>query len=458
MPYFFRVYSCRSWTKSQIYSSINPKEEIAIFSRLFILFVLLSLSSVCACAAVPPSSINLSVESSATDLSAIINKSLPKELYKGQGGLGTSVTVLRTGPVVVSATDNFVYLTLPVQLTFGYALYESHPLRTGLRFKARVNVTPDWRLKTELYYTGLADNLADTLSLGPLSLKPKTMVENVTQSVQRLLAPIVDAKVNDSIQLRAKIAPLWQHAFSPMLVSKEFSAWLKLTPEKIVMSPLLAANNRIRLSVGVITGAAITVGPKPAAAPVKALPPVQQLPSFDKRFHVQLATDIFLADLVTALNPVLLDKTFGDERKITVKGFNLRGEDGRLVIVLTAAGDFDGEITILAKPVYDPQNNSLTFADVDFDTRNAGLVISAGSWLFSSSIRTTIKTKLDAAVVEQLEKARVKACTALSSVRLADHMNLTGAVTSLSLGEATVLNDRLSVAVIAQGETSVSLK
>lgn len=427
-------------------------------SRLFIVFLLLSLSSVCASAAVPPSSINLSVESSAADLAAIINKSLPKELYKGQGGMGTSVTVLRTGPVAVSAADNFVYLTLPVQLTFGYALYESYPLRAGLKFKARVSVTPDWRLKTELYYTGLSDNLAGTVKLGPLSLQPKTMVENITQPVQRLLAPIIDARVNDSIQLRSKIAPLWQNAFSPVLVNKEFSAWLQLTPEKIVMSPLQTASNRIQLSIGVITGATITVGPKPAAVPVRALPPAQQLPAFDKRFHIQLATDIFFADLVMALNPVLLDKTFGDDRKITVKSFKMRGEEGRLVIDLTAAGDFDGEITLLAKPVYNPQSNSLTFEDVDFDTRNAGWVISAGSWLFSSTIRNSIKTKLDAAVVEQLEKARVKAGTALSSVHVADHLNLTGAVTSLSLGEATVLNDRLSVAVIAQGETSVSLK
>lgn len=427
-------------------------------SRLFLLVIFLLLSSVCAFAAVPPSSINVNVESSATDLAAIINRSLPKELYKGQGGLGTKVSVVRTGPVAVSAADNFVYLTLPVQLTFGYGLYESKPLRTGLRFKTRVNVTPEWRLKTELYYTGLADNLVDTFSLGPLSLKPRTIAESISQPVQRLLAPIIDAKVNDAVQLRARIAPLWQNAFSPLLVSKEFSAWLKLTPEKIVMSPLLTANNRVLLSVGVITGAAVTVGPKPAAAPVKPLPPVQQLSTFDKRFHIQLATDIFLADLATALNPVLIDKTFGDDRKITVKSFNLKGEEKRLVITLTATGDFDGEITILAKPVYNPQSNALTFEEVDFDTRNAGWVISAGSWLFSSTIRNTIKTKLDAAVVEQLEKARVKACTALSSVRVADHLNLTGAVTSLSLGEATVLNDRLSIDVIARGETSVSLK
>jgi hypothetical protein len=434
------------------------KEGIAIFCRLFIIFLFLLLSTVCASAAVPPSSINLSVEASAANLAAIINQSLPKALYKGHGGLGTSVTVLRTGPVAVTATDNFVYLTLPVQLTFSNALYESYPLRAGLRFKAKVNVTPDWRLKTELYYTGLSDNLADTLKLGPLSLKPKSMVENITQPVQKLLAPIIDTKVNDSIHLRAKIAPLWQKAFYPTLVSKEFSAWLKLTPEKIVMSPLLTANNKIRLSLGVITGAEITVGPKPAAAPVKALPPVQQMPAFDKSFHIQLATDIYFADLVTALNPVLLDKTFGDDKKITIKNFNLKGEDGRLVVVLTTTGDFDGELTLFAKPVYNSQKNSLTFEDVDFDTKNAGWLISAGSWLFSSPIRSTIRTKLDTSVVEQLEKARLKASSALSSVQVAEHVQLNGAVKSLSLGEATVLNDRLSVNVIAQGESSVSLK
>lgn len=406
----------------------------------------------------PPSSINLDIQASASDLAAIINQSLPKELYKGQGGLGTAVTVVRTGPIAVSASDNFVYFTLPVQLIFSYSLYESVPLRAGLRFKARVSATPDWRLKTEVYYTGLSDNLADTFRLGPLTFKPKTMVDNITQPVQRLLAPIIDSKVNDSVRLRDKVAPLWQNAFSPKLVSREFSAWLKLTPQKIVMSPLMTANNQIHLSIGIITGAEITVGPMPAAAPAKALPPLQQLPYFDKSFHIQLVTDIFYTDLVIALNPVLIDKTFGEEKKVTIRSFSMKGENGRLVIVLATSGDFDGELTVIARPVFNPQNNSLTFEEVDFDTRNAGWLVSAGSWLFSSSIRSTIKEKLDASVVEQLEKVRLKASSSLSSLQVAEHVRLTGSVRSLSLGEATVQNDRLSVNVVAQGAAGVSLK
>lgn len=426
--------------------------------RYLIIITLLLFSTTSVSAALQPSSINLSVEISAADLAAIMNQSLPTELYKGQGGLGTSVTALRTGPVLVTASDNFIHITLPVQLTFRYGFYESYPLRAGLRFKTRVHVTPDWRLKTELYYTGLSENMADTIKLGPLSLNPKVLMEGITQPVQRLLTPIIDSKVNDAVQLRSKVTPLWQNAFTPTLINKEFNTWLKLTPERIVMSPLLAANNQIRLSIGVITGAEITVGPKPTAVPARPLPPVQHLTNFDKNFHIQLGADIFFNDMVTALTPVLLDKTFGEDKKITIKKFNLQGNGGRLVVNLTTTGDFDGELTVLAKPVYNRQNNTLTFEEVDFDTKNTGWLLSAGSWLFSSAIRSTIKEKLDSSVAEQLEKARLKASSALSSLQLAERVRLTGAVTSLSLGEATVQQDRLLVQVVAQGEASVILK
>ncbi|MEN6620635.1 MAG: DUF4403 family protein [Smithella sp.] len=437
--------------------SETNKEAIIIYRHFFI-FLLLMLSTAGTASAVQPSSINISVEASAIGIAAIVNQSLPKVLYKGQGSLGTSVTVLRTGPILVTATDNYVFLTLPVQLTFGYAMYESYPLRTNLKFKTKVNVTPDWCLKTDLYYTGLSDNFVDTFKLGPLTLKPKSTVENAVGPIQKLLAPYIDKKINESVQLRAKIIPVWNNAFYPILVTKDFRTWLKLTPEKIVMSPLVAANNQIRLSIGFITGAEVTVGPKPAAAPVKKLPPVQLLPVFDKNFNIQLATDIFYVDLMDALKPVLIDKTFGDDKKITIKSFNLSGKDDRLAVVLAATGDFDGELTLFAKPVYHPQKNLITFENVDFDTKNAGWLITAGSWLLGSSIRSTIKTKLDSSIIDQLEKARLKASSALSSLQVNEHVKLIGAVKSLFLGESNVLNDRLSVHVIARGESSVILK
>ena len=407
---------------------------------------------------VPPSTINIRVDAAAADLANILNKSVSKDLFKGQGGYGTSVEIVRNGPIVVTTANDFVNLSIPVQLTFGYGMFTTGPLRTDLRFKAKVSVTPDWRLKTELYYTGLSEGLADSLRLGMITLKPKSLVESVTLPVQKLLAPIIDAKLNDTVRLRDKIGPLWLNAFTPILVDKNFSAWLKLSPEKIIMSPMVAANNRLSVSIGLVTAAEIVIGPKPAPVPPGPLPQIQLLGTFDNQFHIQLAVNIFFTDLVTALNPILIDKTFGDDKKITIRSFSLKGDDGKLVIDLTSTGDFEGGLTLVAKPVYNPKDNTLRFENVEFDTRQAGFFVGVGSWRFNGTIRSIIKDKLNSTIVDQLESARLKASAALAKIQLADHVELAGTVTSLSLGEAAVAADRLTLQVSVLGEAGLSLK
>lgn len=425
---------------------------------LLALFLLASTICEAAGNGVQSSTINLQVEVSTADLGNILSQSIKKEVYQGQGSLGTSVEVLRAGAIAVTASNDFIYLSIPVQMTFGYGMFTTGPLKTELRFKAKVNVTPDWRLKTELYFIGLSDGFSDTLRLGMITLNPKSIVESVAQPVQKLLAPIIDNKLNDTVRLRDKIAPLWHNAFTPVLIDKKFSAWLKLSPEKIVMSPLSATNNRIRVSIGLETAAEIVIGPKPVSLPVRSLPQIQPLARFANQFHIQLTTNIYFVDLVTALNPILLNQTFGDDKKITIRSFSLKSDDGRLVIDLAATGDFDGELTLVAKPVYNPQNNSLTFDDIEFDTRNAGLLVGVGSWLFNGTIRDVIKEKLNATIVDQIESARLNASAALGKIQLADHVELSGTVKSLSLGEAIVATDRLSLQVTAQGESGIRLK
>ena len=427
-------------------------------SRLILSILFLFSTGLPASAGAPPSTLNLSITATAADLAALINRSLPNKLYEGQGMLGTTVTVTRNGQVGVTAADDYINLYLPVQLVFSNAFSQSYPLPAGLRFKVRLQMTADWRIVTELIYTGLSEGLADTLKLGPLSLKPKGAVEGITQPVQRYLAPIIDAKVNDAVRLREKVAPLWASAFAPVLVSREFSTWLKLTPERIAMSPIRAADNQVRLALGLVAGAELIVGPKPEGTPPRPLPPVRVTPAIDREFHIQLGVEIRFADLVTALQPVLIDKSFGTDSKVTVKAFSLKGSEGRLVVTLTTVGDFEGELTILAKPIYNPADNTLTFEEVDFDTRGAGLLVTTGSWLLGSGIRDTIKQKLDSAVAEQLSKTRIKADAALAALRLTDRVTLSGTISKLSPGPATVFEDLLTLQVAVRGETLITLK
>ena len=117
-----------------------------MYCLISLLSMLMMSSTICAAAgneAQHSSTINLRVETSTADLGNILNKSINKDLYKGQGSFGASVEIVRTGPVVVTSSNDYIYLSLPVQLTFGYGMFSTGPLKSNLRFKAKVNVTPD---------------------------------------------------------------------------------------------------------------------------------------------------------------------------------------------------------------------------------------------------------------------------------------------------------------------------
>src|SRR5512138_492444 len=128
------------------------------------------------------STLNLLIEATSDDLARSLNQSLRKELYKGSTGTrGLSANVVRNGPVTVSAADNFIYFTLPVSMTLGYSLFETQAIPLKLKFKASARITPDWQLATDIYYVGLSDLLAEQIGVGPISIKPRSIVEGVTQ-------------------------------------------------------------------------------------------------------------------------------------------------------------------------------------------------------------------------------------------------------------------------------------
>jgi len=86
-----------------------------IIDRFILPIIFLLFTAIPATASAPPSTLNLSITATATDLAVLINRSLPNKLYEGQGMLGTTVTVTRTEPVGVMAADDFVNLYVPVQ-------------------------------------------------------------------------------------------------------------------------------------------------------------------------------------------------------------------------------------------------------------------------------------------------------------------------------------------------------
>ena len=159
------------------------------------------------------STLNIPLEASTDDIARVLNQTVRKQLYKGSTTTsGVAVDVVRNGQIAVSASDNFLYVTLPIAMSLSYGMFETQTIPLRLKFKATAGITADWRVHTEIYYLGLSDLLADDVGIGPLSFKPRSIVEGITQPVQRMLSDLLAQKINDLFPLKIQVASVWSRA------------------------------------------------------------------------------------------------------------------------------------------------------------------------------------------------------------------------------------------------------
>ena len=401
--------------------------------------------------------LNIPIEASTSELAKVLNQAVRKELYKGSTKTrGLTADVIRNGPIVVSAAENYLYVTLPISISLSYGMFEIPAIPLTLKFKATAGITPDWRLHAEIYYLGLSDLLAEEAGIGPLSLKPRSIVEGITQPVQRVLSDLISQKINDLIPLKAQVAKVWNMAQKPILMDKSYNAWLKLTPREVILYPLSARNNRVRLSVGISTFAELVVGPEPAAQPLLPLPNIKLADTFDKTFRIALNADLFYRDLRAVAAPLLLNKQFdSDGKSIVIKNFDLYGNGDKLIIKLETQGSLDGVFYLTAKPVYNPKTNIFSVEDVDFDMQTKSLLLLSADWFLHGAVRGMIQDKLNVNLNRQLEQTRQMAGKALARVPLVDHVFLMGDIKGLKFNDAIVQQDRISIQVYTEGESAI---
>ena len=406
------------------------------------------------------SSLSVVVEASSDDLSKALNKSVHKELYQGSTGTsGLSADVLRNGPITVRAADDYIYLTLPVAVTLSYGIFDIPAIPLRLKFKANARITPDWKLNAEIYYLGLSDLFAEEVGIGPISIRPRSIVEGITLPVQKMLSDLISKDINDMFPLKNQVAKAWNATQKPILVDKNYNAWLELTPKEVTFFPLQAQNNRVRLSVGINSFAELVLGPEPAARQPVPLPNLKLASTIDRSFRIALNADLFYKDIINIASPLLLNKEFtSDGRTIILKDFELYGNGDKFVIKVETKGSLDGIFYLTGKPHFDPQTNIFSDQDVDFDMQSQSLLLQSADWFLHGTIKSRIQERLNMDLTQRLEQSRVMVQKAIAKRQLMDHILLKGDIKTLKFSEVLVQKDKISIQVYTEGESAIVLQ
>lgn len=403
------------------------------------------------------SSINITFEASSQELATVLNRMLAKEIYRGStktGGL--SADIVRNGPVSVTAADNYIYLTVPVTMSFRYAGFTTLPVASRLKFRLNAKITPDWKINAEIYYMGLSDQFADEMGIGLLSVKPRSIIEGIVQPLQKLMSELISKKINEKYSLRAEVEKVWSAAQKPVLLDKGYSAWLKMAPQEVVLYPLYAAHNQVRLSLGLKSVAELVIGPGLPAPALVPLPALKLGTSSDKSFRIALNTDIFYKDLLDIAAPLLLNKELGsDGKSIILKSLDINSNGDKLAVKVEAEGTYNGIFYLTCKPAFNPQTNVFSVEEVDFDINTRSFLLKSAAWLLHGRLRSIIHENINMDLTQRMKQLQAMAQKAMEQVKLTDNLLLKGQVKEIRLHEVAVQKDKISIQVYAEGETTV---
>ncbi len=403
------------------------------------------------------SRLNITIEASANELSDTLNRSIDRNLYSGITRMGgVTADIRRNGRIVVVAADDSIFLTFPVSMSVSYGMLETPAITTSLKFKLNPGITPDWKIKVDTYYMGLSDNLPGKVGIGPLSVRPRSIVEEATQTVQRSLSELVSRKLNEKFPLKARVAKVWDASRKAIQLDRYFNAWLEITPGDVLLYPLYARNNMVKLGVGLNTYAELVVGPEPPARAPVPLPNLKLVSGGDRTFRVALNTDLFFRDILKTASARLLNKEIGsDGKSVILKDLDLYGNGDRLVVKVEATGSFDGIFYLTCRPVIDPRTNVFSVEDVDFDMQTRSLLLKSADWLLHGTIRDSIREKLNMDLTQRLAQARDMAGNAVARVNLAKNITLAGNIGTVKLSDVIVQRDRISIQVCTEGDAAV---
>ncbi|GFO56552.1 hypothetical protein GMSM_35590 [Geomonas sp. Red276] len=402
------------------------------------------------------STVNVGVEMSAAELSATLNRVVPHDFYRGNTSTDLPFAVTRRGPISVAFADNRCQVTIPVGISLGYGIIQTPALPTRLNFEVGARFTPDWKVVADVRFLGLADALPAELRVGPFSVQPKSLVNDMTRPLQGTLSQLATTKLNEMLDLRGKVAKVWTQAQQPLLLDSRYGAWLVMAPREVVLYPLSLQRDRMKVAVGVTSVARVVVGPRPAAGRPVPLPPLKLVGGNDRSFKISLATDLFYHDLAKAAAPLLLNRELGqDGKSVILKAIDISGNGDHLQLKVEMAGTVEGTFYLTGKPVFRPETNRFSMEDVDFDLQTQSLLVRSADWLLHGTFRRTIEEKLAMDLTPRLEQARELAGKSLDRVKLADNVYLSGKLNSLKLNDLLVQQDRLSLQLSLEGETGI---
>jgi len=326
--------------------------------------------------------------------------------------------------------------------------------RARLGLQAELGLTPDFHMALKI-----TPDEPQKLDPCQLTAVGYDITDKVLASMKDSIlkaAQGMEHQLRDSPLLRQKVENAWLQAQQP--VELRPGVHLLLNPERMRLAPLHSEGTVLTITPEIQVRPTLTLGELPAPA-YRPLPPLDLTPTpIQPGFQLRVATELGFEQATAQLSKQLVGQPFKtDKGTFEVQSVALRGHDGNLLMELGIKGRINGKITLAGKPRFDPASGTLKLDGLDYTVESSSWMTKLGLWLYHASLLKTLNDKSSLFLDKSFQDLRGQAQTGINR-ELGPGLNMTGTINSFSLDQIQVLDDRLSLVAVLEGQLQIALK
>lgn len=419
-----------------------------------------------------PSYISLPVSISYETVKKAIDKSVGKNLYNddsydNNNQDGVKVRVIKTGDIKIAGYKEYIQLSVPVHVFFAGqyiacdfcpAIEKSTDFEMEATFVSKIRVDQSWKLITETESRGFVIKKDPYMSLGPLNINIRSVVEMALKKQLGEITKSLDKAVKEELDIRKYVDEAWMELQKPILADSAYNAWLYFSPQEFIMAPLNCQKDKLTINGALLTFIDTKLGSKPIPS-VSKMNGLTIKESIPQQFRIELPVEIDFEEATRQARLAFKDSTFilTKKKKVTIDDIEVYGRAGEIFIKTRLSGSVRATIYLKGKPAYDAATQDIYFQNLDYEVNTKQAMLKAASWLLKSTLKRKMETAFRYNLKEDMEAAKGSIKSYLDGYKYDDMLEVKGTLGSLALKGVSADDKAIKAIFYADGKAAVKI-
>ena len=413
---------------------------------------------------IQPSTLNLPIRISQSELERNINAQLGEVLYEDDDmrGDGLKIKATKQHRITVSVEGQRVKCRVPVQLWVRKDIAITTVDAEGalvVDLYTDFNIEPNWDFDTRTDLAGYQWTKTPVVRTPLGNLNVTAIADEFIHQFKGEITASIDAELRELFDLKKEVGKAWEALQKPFLLSEEYPTSLLINPTTVGMTPFTTRSGVIEAMVVITALPELFLQAPPPIHPGSELPDFRLIESAqDDGFEINLGSSVPFSEAqrIARENMEGETYTFGS-RRVKVEDVELYGQGNKLVVKTKLSGSYRGDVYLIGKPEYNARKNQVELENVEFDFSSKKALLRTAAWLFKGSFKRKVQEELDFHLVQNLELTREAIQQEFQNFALAPGMRLNGELADLSVSHVYIGADAIHVKVGLNGRLRLDI-